>query len=317
MRVFITGGSGCVGHYLVHALLADPETELVLLLRNPAKLSLPPEAASRVTVLKGDLRDGAGFAKALEGCDVGILAATAWGGPNTFDITVSANIALADALIAGGCRHVVYFASASVLDRDLRLLPEAAAHGTEYISAKHRLVEEIETRGAAARITGIFPTVIFGGGAPPVGAPLSHAARMLFENRRWLPVVRHLAAPGRLHLIHPGDIATLVRHYARSETNPGASRIVLGNPAVTVNEMIDTVARAMGRRQRPWARITEARIGFFARLFRIEMSPWDRYNAEHLDQSYPTAVSPADLGLPMAMPDLAAGLREIGFPTRA
>jgi len=317
MRVFITGGSGCVGHYLVHAFLRKPGTELVLLLRTPAKLKLPEGAEGRVTILKGDLRDGAAHAEALRGVDVGILAATAWGGKDTFDITVGANLALADALIAGGCRRVVYFASASVLDRDLRLLDEAAEHGTSYIRAKHRLVEEIETRGNAARITGIFPTIIFGGGAEPVGAPLSHAARMLFENRRWLPVIRRLAAPGRLHVIHPADIATLVHHYAQGEETSGTARIVFGNPVVTVNEMIDAIARAAGRPQRPWMRITERRITLFARLFGIRMSHWDRYCAEHLDQSYPTAVNPADLGLPMAMPDLAAGLRQIGFPARS
>ncbi|MDJ1008420.1 MAG: NAD(P)-dependent oxidoreductase [Paracoccaceae bacterium] len=317
MRVFITGGSGCVGHYLVHAFLKDPANELVLLLRSPGKLTLPAGTEERVTILKGDLREGAGFAEDLRGIDVGILAATSWGGKHAHDITVTANVALADALIGGGCRHIVYFASASVIDKDLALLPEAAEHGTEYIRAKYRLVEEMDPRGEAARITGIFPTVIFGGGAPPVGAPLSHAARMLFENRRWLPFVRRLSAPGRLHLIHPGDIATLVRHFAGEAPTPGTSRLVLGNPSTTVDELIDAIARAAGTRQSPWLRITERRVTGFARLLGVKMSPWDRYCAENLDQSYPTALSPADKGLPVTMPDLASGLRDIGFPGRA
>jgi len=312
MKVFITGGSGCVGHYLVHRFLKNPETELVLLLRNPAKLNLPEGTEDRVRILKGDLREGAGFADDLRGVDLGLLAATAWGGPATFDITVRANVELADTLIAGGCRHVVYFASASVLDRELSLLAPAAEHGTAYIRAKHRLVEEIETRHGEARVTGIFPTVIFGGGEAPVNAPLAHASRMLFENKRWLPLVRRLKAPGRLHIIHPADIATLMDHYAKAP--PETRRIVLGNPVTTVNAMIEDVARAMGRRHAPLLSITENRIDLFARIFRIEMSSWDRYCAEHLDQSYPTAVNPASLGLPQAMPDLAAGLRGIGFP---
>ena len=315
MRVFITGGSGCVGHYLVHRFLEDPGNELVLLLRSPGKLTLPPGTEGRVRILTGDLRDGAGFADELQSIDLALLAATAWGGKDTFDITVRANVALADTLVAGGCGHVIYFGSASVLDRNLELLAPAAEHGTPYIRAKHQLVEEIEKRADRARITGVFPTVIFGGGAPPVNAPLAHASRMLFENIRWLPVIRRLSAPGRLHLIHPADIATLMAHYAADP--PDAPRTVLGNPATTVNEMIDDIARATGRRHRPLVAITESRIDFFARLFGIKMSPWDRYNAEHLDQSYPSAVCPADLGLPMAMPDLSAGLRDIGFPRRS
>lgn len=316
MRVFITGASGCVGHYLTHGFLSDPAVELVLLVRTPSKLNLPEGTENRVTIIQGDLREGAELVARLGRFDAGVLTATSWGGKHCFDITVGANVAIADALIANGCPHVMYFASASVLDRDLRLLPEAAQHGTAYIRAKHQLVQEIETRAGAARITGVFPTVIFGGGSRPVNAPLSHAARMLFENIRWLPVIRRLAAPGRLHLIHPADIATLTRHYA-AEDRKGTSRIVFGNPVTTVNEMIDAIANAAGQRQRPWLRITENRVNLAARLLGVKMSPWDRYCAEHLDQCYPTAVWPGDLNLPVAMPDLAAGLRDIGFPARA
>lgn len=315
MRVFITGASGCVGHYLVHEFLKEPDNELVLLVRRPAKLRLPEGSEARVTVLQGDLREGAEKIAGLGRFDLGILAATAWGGPHTFDITVKANVDIADTLIAGGCPHVIYFASASVLDRDLGLLAPAAEHGTPYIRAKHKLVEEIEKRAQSARITGIFPTVIFGGGEAPVGAPLSHAARMLFENIRWLPVIRRLAAPGRLHFIHPADIATLTRHYA-NEGATDAARLVFGNPVTTVNDVIDAVARATGRRQSVWFRITEGRVFLAARVFGIKMTAWDRYCAENLDQFFPSAVHPGSVGLPIAMPDFATGLRAIGFPPK-
>ena len=81
MRVFITGGSGCVGHYLVRQYLKDPNAEIVLLLRNPGKLQLPETDRDRVEILEGDLTEGAALLAGQPGFDLGILAATAWGGP--------------------------------------------------------------------------------------------------------------------------------------------------------------------------------------------------------------------------------------------
>lgn len=313
MRVFITGGSGCVGHYLVREFLADPNTEIVLLLRTPEKLTLPENAGDRVTILQGDLTDGAGLLQGQGRFDLGVLAATAWGGPRTFDITVDANLALADQLIADGCDRIIYFATASVMSRDLQLIEEARDHGTAYIRAKHKLVSTIETRADAARIIGFFPTVIFGGGEAPVNAPRSHLVRMLFENKRWLPLLRRLSANGRLHLIHPADIARLTVHYATEETGETPARIVLGNAPNTVDELIAAVATATGRRHRPLFRVTEQRVEFVAKLLRLKMTPWDFYNARNTDQSYPSAVKPSDFGLPMEMTDIHAGLRAVGF----
>ena len=313
MRVFITGGSGCVGHYLVRDFLADPENEIVLLLRTPEKLTLPENAGSRVTILQGDLTDGARLLQGQGRVDLGVLAATAWGGPRTFDITVDANLALTDQLIADGCDRIIYFATASVMSRDLQLIDEARDHGTAYIRAKHKLVSMIETRSNAAQLIGFFPTVIFGGGEAPVDAPRSHLVRMLFENKRWMPLLRRLSANGRLHLIHPADIARLAVHYATADGSNGPQRIVLGNAPNTVDELIAAVATATGHRHRPVLRVTGQRVEFVAKLLRLKMTPWDFYNARNTDQSYPSAVKPSDFGLPMEMPDIHAGLRAVGF----
>ncbi|MEL7462091.1 MAG: NAD(P)-dependent oxidoreductase [Pseudomonadota bacterium] len=313
MRVFITGGSGCVGHYLVREFLADPSNELVLLLRTPGKLTLPDNAGSRVTVLQGDLTDGARLLHDQGRFDLAILAATAWGGARTFDVTVDANLALADQLIGDGCERIIYFATASVMSRDLELIEEARDHGTAYIRAKHKLVSTIETRANAARIIGFFPTVVFGGGEAPVNAPRSHLVRMLFENKRWLPLLRRLSANGRLHLIHPADIARLAVHFATAAQGDGPERIVLGNAPNTVDELIAAVATATGHRHRPIFRVTENRVEFVAKVLRLKMTPWDLYNARNTDQSYPSAVKPSDFGLPMEMADIHAGLRAVGF----
>ncbi len=314
MRVLITGGSGCVGHYLVRHYLNVPDAEIVLLLRSPDKLKLSEEDRARVTILEGDLTEGATLLEGHAKFDLGILAATAWGGPKAFDVTVDANLAITDSLIAAGCPRIIYFGTASVLARNGTLLPEARDHGTAYIKAKHKLVEEIEKRSESAHIIGFFPTVVFGGGEAPVNAPRSHLVRMLFENKRWLPLARRLSVRGRLHFIHPADIATLAGHFGADRDSTKVERVVLGNEPISVDDVISAVAKASGRAHRPWVKITDSRVEAAAKVFRIKMTPWDRYNAKNADQSYPMAVMPSDFGLPMEMPDFASGLQAVGFP---
>ena len=179
------------------------------------------------------------------------------------------------------------------------------------------LVEEIEKRSEGAHIVGFFPTVVFGGGEAPVNAPRSHLVRMLFENRRWLPVARRLSVRGRLHFIHPADIATLAGYFGSDRESTKTERVVLGNEPISVDEVISAVAKAAGRVHRPLLKITERRVEAAAKVFRIKMTPWDRYNALNADQSYPMAVMPSDFGLPMEMTDFASGLQAVGFPNGA
>ncbi|MEL7027510.1 MAG: hypothetical protein AAGO57_09845, partial [Pseudomonadota bacterium] len=179
-----------------------------------------------------------------------------------------------------------------------------------------QLVEEMEKRSEKSDIIGFFPTLIFGGGEPPVHGPQSHFVRMLFENRKWIPVVRRLSVEGLLHVIHPADIATLAGHFGASPSQGRNERIILGNEPVSVNGIIKAVAKSMGRRHRPWLKITENRVEAAAKFFGIKMTSWDRHNAFNSDKSYPSAVMPGDFGLPTAMPDIESGLRAVGFPKR-
>jgi hypothetical protein len=59
--------------------------------------------------------------------------------------------------------QVVYFSTASILDRELQLLPEAMAYGTEYIQTKAQCLQQLEQHPLAERIVAVFPTLVFGG----------------------------------------------------------------------------------------------------------------------------------------------------------
>ena len=71
MRLFLTGATGFVGSH-VAALAAEQGAELRLLTRRTSNLANLPKNAELVS---GDLRDPAGFASALRGCDAVIHVA--------------------------------------------------------------------------------------------------------------------------------------------------------------------------------------------------------------------------------------------------
>ncbi|MBU6429739.1 MAG: NAD(P)H-binding protein, partial [Cyanobacteria bacterium REEB65] len=58
-HVFVTGASGCVGHYVVESLLQNPLFRIHALLRDPGKLRA--DLCERVEVMRGSLEDLSSF----------------------------------------------------------------------------------------------------------------------------------------------------------------------------------------------------------------------------------------------------------------
>ncbi|HSM84386.1 MAG TPA: NAD(P)H-binding protein, partial [Nodosilinea sp.] len=114
LRVFMTGASGCIGHYILELLLESDRYELFLLLRHPEKLKLPVQGNPRVHILRGGLEQVAPFAELLATVDIAILTAAAWGGdPGYVDaINVGGNLELMGYLNPERCQQVIYFSTA-------------------------------------------------------------------------------------------------------------------------------------------------------------------------------------------------------------
>ena len=55
--ILITGASGCVGQYIVAWLLENSKANLLLLLRDPRKISAFSPNNPRIKLLVGDLRN--------------------------------------------------------------------------------------------------------------------------------------------------------------------------------------------------------------------------------------------------------------------
>lgn len=311
-RVLITGATGCVGQYLVDELLEHTDYEIVAIVRDPEKL--PGLAARpRVTVIHADMADYASYRDRLGHIDIAFLVAAAWGGPQTEAVNLDANLALTDHLAANGGSRVYYFATGSVLNHEHGLLDAAFELGSDYVRSKYRLVEEIEKRDGPIDVVGLFPTIVVGGG--PDGKPRSHFANLLHEVRPYMRLACWLSAFGRLHHAHGRDIARVARHLAQAPQADGGHgrRIVIGNPAVTVDELLEGVRRRYGFRVPFRIKLRDGLAEFFIRIFRIQMAPWDRYCMQHRDMSHRDPVSPASFGEPVFAPDIEAQLKAVGL----
>ena len=134
MSILITGASGCVGQHIAARLLRESDSHLTLWLRDPSRLTAVPREHPRIRLLVGDLREPEPHQEALAAVKRVIHTATAWGDPQRAQaVNVVAVKRLLDHLDPETLEQILYFSTASILDRHLRVLPQAMRDGTESI----------------------------------------------------------------------------------------------------------------------------------------------------------------------------------------
>ena len=325
-RILITGASGCVGQHIAEQLLRETDAQLLLWLRDPAKLTAVPANHPRITLLVGDLRDPAPHRAAIASATRIIHTATAWGDPERAQqVNVMAVKQMLAAADPGVLEQVVYFSTASILNRDLELLPEAMAYGTEYIQTKAQCLQQLEQHPLAERIVAVFPTLVFGGRVDRSGPfPTSYLTEGLKEGARWLWLAKWLRADASFHFIHAADIARVcvhlatIPHQANAEPGQGAvRRLVLGQPAVTVNGTVQRLCR--------WRRSWRPPVGVdlqgwliegLIKLLRIEVNAWDRFSIRQRHFVHEPISPPERFGLVSHAPTLEAVFEDAGLPHR-
>lgn len=319
----MTGASGCIGHYIAEALIQETEHDLFFLVRNPSKLKFDYEARPGITILQADLRQIDRFGDLLQTMDVAILAATAWGGQQeTFDVNVVKTIRLMELLNPKVCQQVLYFSTASVLDRNNQPLREAAQLGTDYIRSKYDCLARLSKLAIAPKITTLFPTLVLGGDG---NKPYSHISSGIADVVKWVDIIRWLKADGSFHFIHGQDIAQVVQylvdHPLKSELNPEANgmsshRLVLGNQVYTVNQAVEEVCAYFGKKIYFRLPLTLWLANFLIVLFRIQMEAWDRFSINYRHFTYQNPVNPGTLGLTTYCPTFTDILKISGIPRK-
>ncbi|MGB6168818.1 MAG: NAD(P)-dependent oxidoreductase [Geitlerinemataceae cyanobacterium] len=310
-RIFITGASGCIGQYIAETLIANTQHELYLLVRNPDKLKIQLDVRPGIHVLSADLRSIDRFADILKTIDCAILTAAAWGGyQDCIDINVTTTHQIMDLLDPQICDRVIYFSTASLLDRDNKILPEAGDLGTDYIRSKYDFIQQLPSHSLSDRTTVLFPTLVLGGDETK---PLSHLTSGLPEVLNWIDWIRFFKADGSFHFIHARDIAEVVRFYVENEScQPG--HFVLGNQPYTVDRAIREICNYLNKKVYFRISLSPWLINFFIAAFKIKMAAWDRFCLQYRHFIYQHPVNPATFDLPSYCETLSDVLTVSGIP---
>ena len=311
-RIFITGASGCIGHYIVDLLIENTPHELYLLLRNPDKLKVDIHRRPGIHILPGSMGEVEQFSDLLKTMNVGILAATSWGDPKeTFEINVTKTLQLMNLFDPGVCEQILYFSTASILNRQNQPLPEAGEIGTDYIRSKYDCFTKLGDLAIAPHITALFPTLVFGGDE---NKPYSHLSSGLAEVAKWMGLARFFTADGSFHFMHGYDIAQVVGYLVEHPAQPPQFRkVVLGNPRVTAQQMITEFANYLGLQVYFQFPLTTWLANFFIAAFRLQMAAWDRFSMNYRHFYHESPTNPATLGLKTAYPTLADILKATGI----
>jgi NADH dehydrogenase len=231
VTVLVTGGTGFVGPYVVHALRAQ-ETPVRALVRDPARATRL--AAWGVELTQGDVTDPPSLRAACEGADAVVhLVAIIRGRPADFERVMSQGTrnVVAAAQDAGVRRFVL--ASALGLD-------ERSKDAVPYFAAKWEMEAAVRESGLEHVI--FRPSFVFGrdGGVLPTFIRLA----------RFAPVTPIIGRGGqRLQPIWAEDLA---EYYARALTEQAATNrtFELGGPdAVSWNEFWERLKRVLGVRR--------------------------------------------------------------------
>lgn len=286
--VLVTGAAGFVGSHLVDALLARevPVRALVRPTTDPRHLD-----ASRVSFVLGDVGDPDALARAVDGCGVvyHVAGITQADGPGAFD-RVNALGAERAAVAAArtGVERFVLVSSQAAGGPARSDRPRSEDDADAPVGAYGRSKLEGERRAAEALAPSLTDLVIVR--PPSVYGPRDAAFAMLFR----LVEKGIVPLPGGsrqvLSLVHATDLAEgTVR--AREHGRPGARYYLAGGPPVTTAQLVDSIARGLGRKAlrvdvpsgmlkaavsvaEAWARTT----GRPARLTRERLGDWLEQN---------------------------------------
>ncbi|MEY2832572.1 MAG: hypothetical protein RLZZ574_1830 [Cyanobacteriota bacterium] len=301
-RIFITGASGCIGHYMTEALIQHTNHELYLLVRNPDKLKFNYQARPGIHLLVGDMSQIKKYSDLLLKINIAILAATAWGGKEeTYDINVVRTLSLINLLNPQICERVIYFSTASILDRNNQLLLPASQFGHDYIRTKYQCFEQLSHQAVADKIIAVFPTLVFGG---EQNKPYSHLSAGITDVTKWISLIRWFSLEGSFHFIHAQDIARIISylvenpdHALNSSAEGKVGCLVLGNPAISVDQAIAQITSYFNKKIYLRIPLYIWLTNILIKLFKIQMDDWSRFSLDYRHFTYSDPVTPASFGL--------------------
>lgn len=307
-KVFITGASGCVGHYLIEMLLEKTDFDLYLLVRDRRKLQIDLSDRPNVHIIEDSMQNIGNHQDLLRTMELVVSTAAGWGGEEAFVVNRDKTIELFSSLDPQICERAIYFSTASILDSHNQIIPEAGEIGTDYIASKHACLETLENSIIRDRLITVFPTLVFGGAK---NKPYSHLSRGLKDIFKYVPYARFFKTDGSFHFVHAIDIAQIVTHLLTAPSVAvSPARLVLGMQRLTVQDFIVQFCEFLNLKVGWQFELTPFLANAVIKLFRIQVAAWDRYCIAQRHFTY-DVVSPETFGLVSKYPRLANLLSEV------
>lgn len=251
MRVLVTGGTGFVGAHTVKAL-AEAGHLVKMLVRDPARIepALGPLGVANVEHVTGDVTDAESVARALDGCEAVVHAASVYSNdPRRTREIAATNLAGAKAVLGQaverGLDPIVHVSSiVALLPAPERVIREDGPVGSgapPYATSKQeqeRYARDLQDQGAPVVIT--YPGSVWGPNDPYDGESTLVARNF---KRGLVPFV----PAGRLPIVDVRDVA--IAHARVMEPGKGPRRYVLGGEAVPLNRLVKGVCSEAGVRR--------------------------------------------------------------------
>jgi Predicted nucleoside-diphosphate-sugar epimerases len=218
MKVFVTGGTGFTGSYVVPLLLKNGY-EVRCLHRPGSDRSVLPYREIEWVI--GDISDSEAFAASMRGTDALV------------------NIA---SLGFGHADSIVRAAQGAEIQRAVFVSTTAIFTQLNAPSKQVRLAAEYAIEAGGLNYTLLRPTMIY-------GSPRDRNMWRLIRFMRYSPVVPVFGDGNSLQQpIYAGDVAQAIVSCLCNEQTVGKSYNIAGKSPLTYNQVIDTIARQLQKR---------------------------------------------------------------------
>ena len=301
-KLLITGANGCVGQYLIDWFLNNSNFSIFLMVRNSNKLSDEIKRNKRIKLLICDIRESKKFHNEIKNINYLVHTATAWGDPKrAYEVNVKAFEDLTLMLNKDCIERIIYFSTASILDKNTKLMREAIVYGTEYIQTKYICYENLKKSEFSEITDVVFPTLVFGGTLEDKSDfPVSYLTSGLIEAKKWLWIARFFKLDSKFHFIHAKDIAQICG-YLISETYSGKSRgfkkFVLGQKFITIDQALVTLLKENQLKRYFSIRLSKGIIKIILKVLPIQTTNWDSFSIKKYDFDHKPITRPETFGL--------------------
>ncbi|WP_456427197.1 complex I NDUFA9 subunit family protein [Rhodocaloribacter sp.] len=242
MHVYLTGGTGFIGSYILRALIAGGHTARCLVRSPDARLAV--EDRAKVERVKGDVTRPKSLAGTMRGCDavmhlVGIIEEKPAEGV-TFE-----------RIHYEGAAHVIDEAKASGIERFVHMSANGARKDgvSAYQTTKWKAERYLE-KAAFPHAVVFRPSLVFGDPGPDGTEDFAtRLARTLVKPFPILPVFGDGKIP--MQPISVEEVASAFVQALTHEATRGRTYTAVGKEVYTYAEILDVIARALGLSPKP------------------------------------------------------------------